>query len=165
MTLPFFDISPIQLARMRAKDSGATKVLSILDPKQNSPAFDAEHVILRFHDVEQSEAGFDWIEPPTEDHVASIISFARTLSPDDRVLVHCAMGVSRSPAAVMIMVATLTRSPHAAVAELERIIPCGGFEPNRLMLRLADHKLGMGGALESHVPRHQQTAPDPSAIW
>lgn len=165
MTLPFFDISSIQHAQMRANGQGATKVLSILDPDQDCPIFEGDHQILRFHDVEQREAGCDWVEPPTEDHIASIISFARTLSPNDRILVHCAMGVSRSPAAVLIMVATLTQCPHAAVAELERIIPCGSYAPNRLMVRLADGQLQLDGALFQRMARCHQLAPDPNDIW
>ncbi len=165
MTLPSFDISPIQLAPIRAAERRATKILSILDPDQDCPTFEADHHILRFHDVEQREVGSDWVEPPKQEHVASIISFARTLNPDDRVLVHCAMGVSRSPAAVLIMVATLTRSPHAAVGELARIIPCGSYEPNRLMIRLADGQLRMGGALVRHIPHCHRLAPDPNDIW
>ena len=39
---------------------------------------------------------------PTESHIQTLLKFIRSLSPDERLLVHCFAGYSRSPAAVII---------------------------------------------------------------
>lgn len=39
---------------------------------------------------------------PKPDHIEKLLDFIRSLSPDERLLVHCFAGYSRSPAAVVI---------------------------------------------------------------
>jgi predicted protein tyrosine phosphatase len=39
---------------------------------------------------------------PTETHIQTLLKFIRSLAPDERLLVHCFAGYSRSPAAVVI---------------------------------------------------------------
>jgi predicted protein tyrosine phosphatase len=39
---------------------------------------------------------------PNETHIQKLLEFIRSLSPDERLLVHCFAGYSRSPAAVII---------------------------------------------------------------
>lgn len=165
MQLPFIGIAPVQLAATRASDWRVNKVLSILDPDQPSPTFEAQQLLLRFHDVSHGSGGARWIEPPMGGHVAKIIQFARDLVPTDRVLVHCAMGISRSPAATLTIVATLTGSAEIAMAELRRLIPSGAFEPNRRMISLADRQLRMRGALEAAATPPVRPVPEPASIW
>lgn len=165
MPLPFFAIAPVQLAAAHAAKMQATKALSILDPDQACPEFQVEHLLLRFHDVSHGVGGPRWIEPPLGGHVAKIIAFAQSLAPHDRVLVHCAMGISRSPAAVLIIVAALTGSADAAIEELRRLIPSLIFEPNQRMIRLADRQLRMKGALEAVLNVPPRPIPDAASIW
>lgn len=120
--LPLIVISTLARAASDAAAIGATHVLSIIDPNDEAPLMSAasHHVILRFHDVDGG--GGSW-QAPSHEMISQIIAFARTLTADDRCLVHCHAGISRSPAAVLIVLATLTRSADEAVAALRAIEP------------------------------------------
>lgn len=97
---------------------------------------------------------------PTADHVARIIAFSRTVDlRENRVLIHCHAGISRSSAAAVIVLAVaLDVAMATEIAEyLRRVHP--HCVPNRLMLQLADELLETGGALEralydSVLPKH-----------
>lgn len=128
-------------------------VLSILDPAFPVPqalgAF-GEHrrLELRFDDVidEQEEKS-----PPRAEHVRLILEFGRDLlaeAPRGRhLLVHCHAGVSRSTAAMALILAQAqATSPAADVfTQVLRIRPHAW--PNLRILELGDALLGRGGAL------------------
>lgn len=100
-------------------------------------------VHLKFDDVaEDVETG------PKKHHVEAIIAFADTLTDHDRVVVLCDAGVSRSTAAAAIILARAGQVPPADLRSmLPRLCKAEAISPNRLMLRLADEIMGMGGAL------------------
>lgn len=86
-------------------------VLSILDPDIDEPeAFGTygEHarLELRFHDIIENEPG---MEAPEPHHVDQVLTFGRDVLRDPEalrhLLVHCHMGVSRSTAAMTLMLA------------------------------------------------------------
>jgi predicted protein tyrosine phosphatase len=90
---------------------GVTHVLSILDPEWPDPdafsAYDPHHrITLHFHDA--IEPGPDLMLPRPE-HVEAILDFGRSLAEDRttrekaHLLVHCHMGVSRSTAAMVML--------------------------------------------------------------
>lgn len=144
--LPVIVISTLARAASDADAIGATHVLSIIDPDDEAPLVSASshHIILRFHDVDCR--GGSW-QAPSHEMLSQIIAFARILTAKDRCLVHCHAGISRSPAAVLIMLAALTGSADEAVAELRAIEPSAAYDPNSLMIDLADHHLRLGGSL------------------
>src|ERR1700759_4009373 len=87
-------------------ETGATHVLSILDPDYPVPeAFgrfgEHEKLELRFHDVIQDDPG---MVPPREGDVARLLAFGRDLMAeppnDGHLLVHCHAGISRSTASM-----------------------------------------------------------------
>lgn len=129
MTLPKIVLTNHSCALRQAAEHRATRVLSILDPGEAPPHFGVDHLALHFHDV-ASSGGPIWIEPPIGGHVDKIIQFARSLRPDDRCVVFCHAGISRSPAAILIIVATLTKSAQAAAVALHDIDPAGLCDPN-----------------------------------
>ena len=149
-----------------------THVLSLLDP--GWPEIDAfrsfgshHRTTLHFHDI---------IEPlpgrilPTPDDVATILEFGAELqdSKDDRaeghLLVHCHMGVSRSTAAMLSLLAqAYSDEPEDALfARLREIRPQAW--PNSLMVGFADEQLGRGGRLREALRRHygQRIRQDPA---
>jgi predicted protein tyrosine phosphatase len=94
-------------------------VLSILDPDHLEPeAFGTygEHakLELRFHDVIEESAG---IEAPQPHHVEQVLTFGRDILSDPEalrhLLVHCHMGVSRSTAAMTLLLAQAQPSASA----------------------------------------------------
>jgi predicted protein tyrosine phosphatase len=132
---------------------GVTHVLSILDPNWAEPdafgAYDAHHrTTLRFHDV--IEHGPDLVLPRA-DHVESILEFGRSLGHHHRenphLLVHCHMGVSRSTAAMAILMAqsNTEESEEQIFSQILRLRPQAW--PNSLMIEFADDLLGRQGRL------------------
>lgn len=129
---------------------GVTHVLSILDPGFPEPdAFGAygEHkrTALRFHDV---------IEPgprlvlPKRDDVETVLAFGRDLTAEKgHLLIHCQMGISRSTAAMaMIMAQGSPDTPEAEI--MDRLLAIRGKAwPNSVMLGFADELLGRDGRL------------------
>jgi predicted protein tyrosine phosphatase len=134
-------------------DLGASHVLSILDPEWPVPeAFGAfgehEKLELRFHDVIDEVA--DQV-PPTRDHVAAVLAFGRDLMAeppqDAHLLVHCHAGISRSSAAMTLILAQGLEhvSGRTILGEVLRIREKAW--PNLRMMEMGDEMLGRGGEL------------------
>ncbi len=131
---------------------GVTDVLSILDPDMPEPqAFGAwpahRRHVLRFSDEIAQRPG---VVLPTERDVAAILDYGRGIAghPGDKhLLVHCHMGMSRSTAAMAMLIAQ--DEPALSGDEVFARV----FEirkrswPNSLMVRMADAALGRDGDL------------------
>jgi predicted protein tyrosine phosphatase len=137
---------------------GVTHVLSILDPSApQPPAFGAfgehERVELRFDDVIEDVA--DKVVPRRE-HVQEILALGTDLMREARdgahLLVHCHAGISRSTAAMSLILAQACPEVAGAdiVAEILRIR--GKAWPNLRLIEFGDAILGRGGDLVAAVP-------------
>ena len=135
-------------------------MLSILDPGYPAPpAFGSfgehERLELRFNDIIDERE--DAIAPRRED-IETLLRFGRTLlgqpPSNAHLLVHCHAGVSRSTAAMALILAqSRPDSPAAdALAEVVRIRPQAW--PNLRMIELGDMLLGRGGEIITAVRRH-----------
>jgi predicted protein tyrosine phosphatase len=86
--------------------------------------------------------------PPARADVAAIIDFARDVQGTEGiVLCHCGAGMSRAPAAALILLATW-RGPGTegeCVAELRQL--CTAVAPHSGLVRFADATLKRGGKL------------------
>ena len=139
-----------------------THVLSLLDPEW--PEIDAfqrygahHRRIFHFHDI---------IEPvpgriaPTPDDMAAILQFGAELRAakegraEGHLLVHCHMGVSRSTAAMLSLLAQAypDEGEDRLFARLREIRPQAW--PNSLMVGYADEQLGRGGRLTAALRQH-----------
>lgn len=147
-------------------------VLSILDPEWPVPeAFGSygehEKLELRFHDVIEPMPG---MVMPREEHVRALLDFGRDLlaepPADAHLLVHCHAGISRSTAAMTLILAqALPDLPAEAVlAEVVRIRDKAW--PNLRMLEMGDAMLGRGGTLPTaaHALYRQQVVRRPF-LW
>lgn len=142
-------------------DASVTHVLSILDPSHPDPAdFDAyaphRRLTLRFDDVIEPMAGY---APPEPEHVEALLRFGEDLdrepgSPLEHLLVHCHMGISRSTAAMTILLAQAGpgRDEDGLFAEVTGIRPQAW--PNSRMIAMADAMLGRDGRLLAALKRH-----------
>lgn len=153
-----------------------THVLSILDPDHPDPeAFQAydPHVrtVLRFHDVIEPIPGMILPEP---EHVEAILQFgeglaqSRSEGAEGHLLVHCHMGVSRSTAAMVTLMAQ--NHPDAdedrLMERLAEIRPQAW--PNSRMIAFADELLSRKGRLLDALRRHygRRLRHDPNvATW
>lgn len=127
-------------------------VLSILDPTTPEPDFAGypplQRTVLRFHDV--IEPG-DGMVMPTRADVEAILAYGRALDDgtpaEGHLLVHCHMGISRSTAA-MLMILAQAFPDEAESALADRI---AGIRPqawpNLLMTEMADDILQRQGRL------------------
>ena len=140
---------------------GVTHVLSILDPDWPEPesfwTYDTHHrTTLHFHDEIEPGPG---LVLPQREHVQAILDFGRRLLSADpqcekaHLLVHCHAGVSRSTAAMAILLAQ--SDPGLDEDELfARILALRSQAwPNSLMIGFADELLGRGGRLSSALRR------------
>ncbi|MBC7907545.1 MAG: protein-tyrosine-phosphatase [Rhodospirillaceae bacterium] len=171
MNLVPYRITICGLAELcRHNDAGITHVLTILDPDWPDPndfrAY-APHrrTVWRFHDVISEQAG---MVVPQAAHVAEILEFGRKAQdePMDHLLVHCHMGISRSTATAIILMAQFNQGREGeAFDHLWNIRPRSW--PNSRMLGLADSALGRRGrlveAMREHHTRVARTYPDLAA--
>src|SRR5580693_5582490 len=127
----------------------ATHILSILDPEWPEPlafqAFDPHfRATLRFHDA--IEPGPSLVLPHKAD-VEAILAFGRDAGEAAQLLIHCHAGISRSTAA-MLMILAQARPHESEDAIAERLIEIRRQAwPNSRMIGLADELLDRGGRL------------------
>jgi len=138
-----------------------THVLSLLDPTlpelTSFGAYGAHHrTVLRFHDIIDPDPGMIM---PAPDHVSQILAFGSGLAAeaeqhDRHLLVHCHMGVSRSTAAMLTLMAQVNpgESEDQLFERLRSIRPQAW--PNSLMIGFADDQLGREGRLVAALRRH-----------
>ncbi|MFT4098981.1 MAG: protein-tyrosine-phosphatase [Rhodoblastus sp.] len=137
---------------------GVTDVLSILDPDTPEPdAFGAwpahRRQLLRFHDEIEARPG---VALPTSNDVAAILDYGRAIAAhpgEKHVLVHCHMGMSRSTAAMAMLIALEEPglSGDDVFARVHDIRKRAW--PNSLMVRMADEALGRNGDLLAAMRR------------
>src|SRR5690242_18459386 len=90
-----------------------TKALSLVGDDLRFPleSFGEHHLILRFHDLEEELDGF---VVPTKDDMRAALAHTKDLASDERLLVHCHAGKSRSPAMAIGILVQAGLSPAAA---------------------------------------------------
>ncbi len=133
-------------------DRGVTHVLSILDPaRADHDAFarygDHRRLVLRFHDEIEAAPG---IVLPERQDIDAILTWGReafAAGAEGHMLVHCHMGISRSTAAMTMLLAQA--HPEAEEAEIaERVRSLRPIAwPNLRMMELADAALDRRGRL------------------
>ncbi len=134
-------------------ETGVSHVLSILDPDWPVPEVFGrfgEHakLELRFHDIIEETAGQ---VQPSADHVADLLAFGRDLMAEPpaaaHLLVHCHAGISRSTAAMALILAQARPDLGAEriLAEVHRIREKAW--PNLRMLEIGEAMLGRAGML------------------
>ena len=144
-------------------EAGVTHVLSILDPNHPEPtAFGAygehERLELRFHDIIDPYLGQTL---PQRSDVERILAFGRDLLAEPagvgHLLVHCHAGISRSTAALTMILAQACPERPAADAMAAVVNIRHKAWPNLRMIEFADDLLGRGGDLVAAV-RARHTA-------
>jgi predicted protein tyrosine phosphatase len=148
-----------ELDRYRAH--GVTHVLSIIDPDMTEPDVFKTYQphyrkVLRFHD--EIDPAPNLILPQIE-HIETIVAFGRSVAEDigaggeRHALVHCHLGISRSTAAMAMLLALLhpDEDEDKVFHRLVQLRPKAW--PNCVMVELADDLLGRRGRLISALGR------------
>jgi predicted protein tyrosine phosphatase len=146
-------VAPLGRIAELAVRHGCREMLSLVAPRQDfhRPAvIDASrHLILGVNDI--AFAGTGNLVAPGEEHVAAIVAFARDWNCEAPLLVHCMMGVSRSPAAALIAaLATCPEQDDAALAARLRRASSQAT-PNARLVEIGDRLLCRGGRLVAAV--------------
>ncbi|MGO9418328.1 tyrosine phosphatase family protein [Roseiarcus sp.] len=132
-----------------------THVLSLLDPGTPEPTpfstYDPHvRATLYFHDAIEPAPN---IVLPEMSDVETILAFARDAGDMRHLLIHCHMGISRSTAA-MLMVLAQTFPGELEVALVDRLMEIRPQSwPNSRMIEFADERLGRNGRLAAAVSR------------
>jgi predicted protein tyrosine phosphatase len=147
-----FSITVCGVAELESHSTrGITHVLSILDPGFPDPdAFGAfgEHdrLDLRFHDIVDEREGLRLAQ---QEDVDMLLRFGRDLmrAKGAHLLVHCHMGVSRSTAAMALILAQARpdRPAIESLLEVRRVRP--RIWPNLRVIELGDALLDRRGTL------------------
>jgi predicted protein tyrosine phosphatase len=146
-------VSPLARIAEMAVRHKAREMISLLAANQDfhRPAVISadRHLKLAMNDI--SFAGTGDLIAPQEVHVAEIIDFARAWDQTSPLVVHCWMGVSRSPAAAMI--ASLAVAPDddddALAKRLREASPFA--TPNMRLVEIGDEMLQRGGRFAKAV--------------
>lgn len=144
------------------RERKVTHVLSLLDPElpeiETFSTYERHYrTTLRFHDI--IVAAPDRVMP-RPDHVAAILQFGadfqarQEAQAASHLLVHCHMGVSRSTAAMLTLMAQANpdEAAESLFARLVAIRPQAW--PNSQMIGFADEQLGRKGDLTAALARH-----------
>jgi predicted protein tyrosine phosphatase len=148
-------VCPLDDVERQARRHRPAAVISLLSPDQAYSALpgDPPRLVLRFHDI---AAPRETLVAPDREMVIRLLTFAAVFKPDATLLVHCWMGISRSPAAAFILACGQEPSrPEADIARsLRRASPSAS--PNPLFVSLADDYLQRQGrmvAALAHIGR------------
>jgi predicted protein tyrosine phosphatase len=103
------------------------------------------HLKLAMNDI--GFAGTGGLIAPSEAHVAELIGFVRDWDQSAPLIVHCWMGVSRSPAAAAITILALRpqQDDFSLAERLRKAAPHA--TPNSRLIEIGDRALGRGGRL------------------
>ena len=148
-------VCPLGSIAELAARHGATHLVSLMAEKHDFyrpgliPA--ERHLVLRMNDI--AFAGTGDLVAPAEEHVAQLIDFARQWDRASPMVIHCWMGVSRSPAAAVI--ASLAVDPDEddveLAARLRQVAP--HVTPNSRLIEFGDWLLGRNGRLIAAIKR------------
>ncbi|WP_431321885.1 tyrosine phosphatase family protein [Rhizobium sp. YTU87027] len=146
-------VAPLARIAEMAVRHGAREMISLM---ANEHAFHRprviqahRHLLLNMNDIAFKGTGN--LIAPDETHVRAIIDFARDWDQRAPLLIHCWMGVSRSPAAALI--AALSLSPEQDDSALARRLRAASpyATPNARLVQIGDDMLGRGGRLVDSV--------------
>lgn len=148
-------VAPLPKVAEMAVRNRCREMISLVAPRQHfhRPAVidPARHLLLSLNDI--AFAGTGTLVAPQEAHVEAVIAFARGWDRTAPLLIHCMMGVSRSPAAALI--AALAVAPDqddAALAQRLRAVSRQAT-PNARIVAIGDALLQRQGRLVAAVAK------------
>lgn len=151
--MPRIIVSPLKAIGEMAARHGAREMITLIAEQHSfhRPGIidPLRHLSLAVNDI--AFAGKDGLVAPQESHVAEIAAFARAWDQTSPLLIHCWMGVSRSPAAALI--AALAANPDLDDAELAQNLRRASPQatPNSRLIEFGDAHLARSGRLISAV--------------
>jgi predicted protein tyrosine phosphatase len=145
-------VCPLSKIDEVAEQTGAEFMLSLLaeGTALNRPgSIHADrHLYISMHDIAEPQQGMTL---PGEEHIRSVLDFARAWDRRKPLLVHCYAGISRSTASAYLIAAALApnRSEGELASTLRKLSPSA--TPNPRMIALADKMLGRNSRMINAV--------------
>jgi len=118
-----------------------TKVIGIVNPDANVAPTE-KYYIERCHDIREDLP--PWITPQKE-QFQRILNFSKDFTEDDKIMVHCSAGISRSTAVGVMILIQHGFTEEEAFAKIYSVRP--HMYPNSLILIYADELLKRNGKL------------------
>ncbi len=125
-----------------------TCVISVLSSDYTMSKMHKNHLFVDMDDVATAGSG----KYPTRSHIDAILAHSAGLTSDDRLLVHCMVGQSRSTATLIMILIQHGMSAQDAFDAVKSIRPI--LMPNALIIELADSALGLNGSLITVVTNY-----------
>ena len=151
--MPRIVVSPLKTIGEMAARHEAREMITLIAEKHDfhRPGIidPARHLSVTVNDI--AFAGKEGLIAPQHIHVAAIIDFARRWDQSRPLLVHCWMGVSRSPAAALI--AALAVNPDLDDDDVARALRRASPQasPNARLIEIGDAALARAGRLAAAV--------------
>lgn len=151
--MSYIVVCPLASIAETAVRHGAKEMVSLIAEKQDfhrPGVIRAErHLKLAMNDI--GFAGTGGLIAPSEAHVAQLIDFVRDWDQSAPLVVHCWMGVSRSPAAAVIAILALhpEEDDFALARRLRKVAPHA--TPNTRLIEIGDRMLKREGRLIAAV--------------
>jgi predicted protein tyrosine phosphatase len=146
-------VCPLPSIAEMAVRHGAREMVSLIAEKQDfhRPGVIATHRHLKLAMNDIGFAGTGDLVGPSEQHVEQLIGFVREWDQSAPIIVHCWMGVSRSPAAAVITALSLhpEEDDFELAARLRKVAPHA--TPNTRLIEIGDRVLGRGGRLVAAI--------------
>jgi len=139
-------VCPLHEVPDQLLQSKPARMISLLSPDQPAPEAlaDMPRLVLRFHDIGEPREG---LIAPDRAMIIDLLAFGAAWREPGPLLIHCWMGVSRSPAAALALACALdpTRDEADIANTLRQASPIA--TPNPLMIALADGLMQREGRL------------------
>jgi predicted protein tyrosine phosphatase len=135
----------------------ATRTVSLIDRAYRGRFSSGDpciHCIMKFDDVEADIPSLGMIAPTVVD-IQNVLRYTAGMTDQDRLLVHCHQGISRSTAMAISILVQYGMEPAAALESILSIRP--QMWPNLTVIRLADEAMGQGGKLLYTVTEWKKT--------
>ncbi|MBO9123317.1 MULTISPECIES: tyrosine phosphatase family protein [unclassified Rhizobium] len=142
-------VTPLARIAEMAVRHRAREMISLMAKEQSfhRPAVIQAHRHLLLHMNDIAFKGTGNLVAPDETHVREIIDFAAEWDQTAPLIVHCWMGVSRSPAAAVIAALSL-RPEQSEEAVAQRLRAASPYAtPNMRIIEIGDQLLGRDGRL------------------
>ncbi len=145
-------VCPLSKVDATVAAARADRLLSLLAPgtAMTRPAAIAEanHLYLSLHDIAEAQDGMTL---PGEEHMRTLLDFARGWDRERPLVVNCYAGISRSTASAYIIAAALqpSRDEYELAETLRLASPSA--TPNPRLIALADDMLGRNGRMVAAI--------------
>jgi predicted protein tyrosine phosphatase len=142
-----FKVLGLSEAELEFDRNWPTKIVSAVSPEIGLKARGSHHLILPIADVHVEQDG-----AATMDDLHRMFDHTRDMTDDDRLVIHCFAGQSRSAA---LMIAVLIQHGSSATEAFNAVLLNRKVMiPNQLITRLTDDHFNLSGELIEIVRQH-----------